>query len=58
MACGSAFLAGLREAEGPLLKLPGVGDLTKLSRGQRLGLAAGVVLAISVPTALLGLVFS
>ncbi|MBW3641146.1 MAG: zinc ribbon domain-containing protein [Actinobacteria bacterium] len=57
-ACGSAFLAGLREAEGPLLELPGVGDLTKLSRGQRLGLAAGVVLAISVFTALVGLVFS
>ncbi len=57
-ACGSAFLAGLREAEGPLLELPGVGDLTKLSRGQRLGLAAGVVLAISVLTALMGLVFS
>ena len=57
-ACGSAFLAGLREAEGPLLELPGVGDLTRLSRGQRLGLAAGVVLAISVLTALVGLVFS
>lgn len=56
-ACGTAFLGGLREAEGPLLEIPGVGDLTKLSRGQRLGLAAGVVLAISVLTALVGLVF-
>ncbi|MCY7366052.1 MAG: hypothetical protein LH469_12185 [Frankiaceae bacterium] len=54
-ACGAGFLAGLREAEGPLLELPGVGDLTRLSRGQRMGLAFGVVLAVVALTALLGL---
>lgn len=54
-ACGAGFLAGLREAEGPLLQLPGVGDLTRLSRGQRMGLAFGVVLAFVALTALLGL---
>ena len=54
-ACGAGFLAGLREAEGPLLELPGVGDLTRLSRGQRMGVAFGVVLAVVALTALLGL---
>ena len=54
-ACGAGFLAGLREAEGPLLELPGVGDLTRLSRGQRMGLAFAVVLAVVALTALLGL---
>lgn len=54
-ACGAGFLAGLREAEGPLLELPGIGDLTRLSRGQRMGLALGVVLAVVALTALLGL---
>jgi hypothetical protein len=54
-ACGAGFLAGLREAEGPLLELPGVGDLTRLSRGQRMALAFGVVLFVIALTALLGL---
>ena len=57
-ACGSAFLAGLRDTEAPLLLVPGVGDLTKLSRGQRLGLAAGVVVAFVLVTLVLGLLFS
>ena len=56
--CGTGFLAGVRESEGPLLELPGVGDLTVLSRGQRLGLAAGVVLAVLVLTALVSLISS
>ena len=56
-ACGTGFLAGLRESEGPLLELPGVGDLTRMSRGQRLGIAFGVVLAFIALTALLSLVF-
>lgn len=47
-ACGAGFLAGLREAEGPLLELPGVGDLTKMSRAQRLLLALAVVVAVSL----------
>ena len=56
--CGAGFLAGLREAEGPLLELPVVGDLGALSRAQRLGLAAGVVLAVITLVALLGVLFS
>ena len=55
--CGAGFLAGLRETEGPLLELPGVGDLTRMSRGQRLGIAFGVVLAVVALTALLSLLF-
>jgi hypothetical protein len=54
-ACGTGFLAGLRRDEAPLLVLPGVGDVTRLSRGQRLGLAAGVVLLVVLLVALLGL---
>jgi hypothetical protein len=56
-ACGSPFLSGLREQEGPLLELPVVGDLTRLRRGQRFAIAAGVVLAFVVLTLLVGLVF-
>lgn len=56
--CGLPFLAGLRDAEGPLLELPVVGDLTKMSRAQRFGLAGGVVLAFVVVTLLLGLLLS
>lgn len=57
-ACGAGFLAGLRESEGPLLELPGVGDLTRMSRGQRMLIAFGVVLAVIALVALLGLLFS
>ena len=57
-ACGAGFLAGLRESEGPLLVLPVVGELGALSRGQRLGLAAGVVLVVIAVVALLGVLFS
>ena len=57
-ACGAGFLAGLRESEGPLLELPGVGDLTRMSRGQRMLVAFGVVLAVVALTALLGLLLS
>jgi hypothetical protein len=54
-ACGTGFLAGLRRDEPPLLALPGVGDVTRLTRGQRLGLAGGVVLLMVLLTALIGL---
>ena len=57
-ACGAGFLAGLRDSEGPLLELPGVGDLTRMSRGQRMVLAFGVVLGVIALVALLGLLFS
>ena len=56
-ACGAGFLSSLRESEAPLLEIPGVGDLTRMSRGQRLGLAFGVVLAVIALVALLGLLF-
>lgn len=53
--CGTDFLASLREAEEPLLRLPLVGDIGRFSRTQRLGLAALVVLTLIVLTAVLGL---
>jgi hypothetical protein len=57
-ACGAGFLSGLRASEEPLLVLPVVGDLGALTRSQRLGLAAAVVLAVVVLTALLGLLLA
>jgi hypothetical protein len=56
-ACGRHFLAGLREDQPPLLELPVVGDITKLSRGHRLALAFGLIVAVLVLTLLLGLIF-
>jgi len=56
-ACGLGFLSGLKKTEPPLLVLPGVGDLTKLSRAQRLGAAGVVVLLVVLLTALVGLLF-
>jgi hypothetical protein len=58
VACGAGFLAGLREAEGPLLELPGIGDLTRMSRVQRMMIAFGVVLAVVALVALVGLLAS
>jgi hypothetical protein len=54
-ACGSGFLAGLKRDEAPLLALPVVGDITRLSRGQRLGLAAAVVLLVALLVAVVSL---
>ena len=54
-ACGAAFLSALRASEPPLLELPGVGDVAALSRLQRLGLGAAVVVAVVVLTLLLAL---
>jgi hypothetical protein len=56
-ACGTPFLGGLRGQDGPLLDLPVVGDITKLGRGHRLALAAGVVLAVILLTLIVGLIF-
>ena len=56
-ACGSGFLSTLRESEAPLLEIPVVGDLTRMSRGQRIGLAFAVVLAVIALVAVLGLLF-
>ena len=56
--CGGAFLAALKDEEKPLLVLPLIGDVGKLSRGQRLGVAAGVIAAIMVPLALITLLLT
>jgi ribosomal protein L40E len=55
-ACGSGFLSALREQEGPLLELPGVGDLTRLGRPQRLALAGAAALGVALMTFLSGVV--
>lgn len=54
-ACGLGFLSGLRKTEPPLLVLPVVGDLARLSRAQRLGVAGAVILLVVLLTALAGL---
>lgn len=56
--CGSGFLAAVRESEAPLLVLPGVGDLTRMARGQRLALAGGAVLAFLAVMLVVGLLLS
>lgn len=53
--CGLPFLSALREGQPPLLELPLVGDITRLSRAQRFGLAGGVVLAFVLLTLVVGL---
>lgn len=57
-ACGAGFLAAMRKDEAPLLELPVVGDLTKLSRAQRLGLAAGLALVFVLLVLVLGVLAS
>lgn len=58
LACGAGFLSAVREGEAPLLVLPGIGDLTRMGRGQRLALAGGVVLAFVLLTLVIGLLLS
>ena len=53
-ACGAGFLAAVREAESGLV-LPVVGDLTRMSRGRRMGLAVAAVAVLVVPVALVSL---
>lgn len=57
-ACGASFLAAVKDDEAPLLVLPGVGDLSRLGRPQRLLLALGVVLAVLVPLAVITLLLT
>jgi ribosomal protein L40E len=47
--CGSKFLAAASEELS--LVVPGVGDLQRLSRGQRIALAGGVLALVLVPLA-------
>ena len=53
-ACGTGMFAALRAAEEPLLLVPGLGDLTRYSRAQRLALAGGVVLVVCLLVLLVG----
>ena len=57
-ACGSGFLAAVRDGEPPLLALPVVGDVSRLSRMQGVGLAVGVVAALLLVLVVLGLLTS
>ena len=56
--CGAGFLAAVAEQGRPSLVLPVIGDLSRLSRGQRLGAAFGAVAAVLVPLALLTLLLT
>jgi hypothetical protein len=55
VTCGTAFLVDLRGSEELLLHVPGLGDLGRFSRGQRIGLAGLVVLLVILLTAALSL---
>ena len=56
--CGSGFLAAVAGQGKPSLVLPVIGDLGRLSRGQRMGAAFGAVAAVLVPLALLTLLLT
>jgi hypothetical protein len=58
LVCGKSFLAALKSTEQPLLVLPLVGDVGAMSRGHRLGLAAGAVLLLLIPLALITLLMT
>ena len=51
--CGRPFLGAL-QSEQPVVALPVVGDLTRMSGAQRIGLALAVVVAVMLLTAVLG----
>ena len=53
--CGTGFLAAAHDS-GPLLELPVVGDIARLSRAQRLALVSGVVLVFIALTLIIGVV--
>lgn len=56
--CGSAFLASEKNDSTPLLVVPGVGDIGRLSRAQRIGLALGAVTAVLLPLAVITLLLT
>jgi hypothetical protein len=56
-ACGSGFLAAVRSDDPPLLVLPVVGDVGRLSKGQRYGLSAGIAFLAVLLVVVLGLIF-
>jgi hypothetical protein len=57
-ACGQPFLASIKAAGKPVLVLPLVGDLGAMGRGQRAGVALGVLALILVPLALITLLLT
>lgn len=56
--CGQSFLAAMRSTEQPMLVLPVVGDIGKLSRGGRIGLAFALVALVLIPLAALTLLLT
>lgn len=46
--CGAGFLAGLGQSAEASLRLPGLGEVSRLSRSVRLALAAGVGLVAAL----------
>lgn len=56
--CGIDFLAAERSGNTPMLVLPIVGDIGKLSRGQRIGLAFAAVGVVLAPLALITLLLT
>ncbi len=56
-ACGASFLAAVRD-DAVALVVPGIGDLMTMSRGKRLGVAAGAVALLVVPLALVTLLLT
>ena len=57
-ACGQPFLAGIKVGDKPVLVLPLLGDLGAMGRGQRAGVALGVVALVLVPLALITLLLT
>ena len=56
-ACGADFLAAVRDDDVGLV-LPGLGDLTTMSRGRRMAIAFGAVAALVLPLALITLLLT
>lgn len=55
-SCGLGFLAQVRADEPPLLVLPGLGNVGRLSRGQLAGAACSAAFVLVLLTFLLGVV--
>ena len=55
--CGADFLAAVRDDDVGLV-LPGLGDLTTMSRGRRMAIAFGAVAALVLPLALVTLLLT
>lgn len=56
--CGSSFLAAVSEESKISLVLPGIGDLGRFSRAQRIALAFGALAAVLLPLALVTLLLT